>query len=82
MKKDHAIDCLKEILENCRSVNPDYFTLMYEAKPDDPFATGYVIHIKAFMDSVCKQEVKKIVEKNGLAMSEEKDSLVIFKPKK
>jgi hypothetical protein len=55
---------------------------MYEAKPDDPFATGYVIHIKAFMDSVCKQEVKKIVEKNGLAMSEEKDSLVIFKPKK
>jgi hypothetical protein len=52
-----------------------------DPNPEDALSTGYKIKIKTVMDNDCRQQIKRITKKHNLAVREEQDQIVVYKPK-
>jgi hypothetical protein len=79
MQKHEAAALLKEVLAECR-LDKDSFILM-EPNPQDALSSGYKIKIKAVIENPCRQQLKIITKRHDLAVSEEEDQIVIYKPR-
>jgi hypothetical protein len=80
MKRHEAVTCLREINSSCRQMSPDAVTLV-NSPIDDPFSTGYQVHIQTVLDSETKSQIQNIAQKRSLAVKEEKGKVVIYQPK-
>jgi len=52
-----------------------------EPGPEDALSTGYKIRVRAIVDNDCRQQIKRITKKNNLAVREEQNQIVVYKPK-
>ena len=80
VEKTESNTVLFEILQACENMDLNHFSIS-ETKAKNNYAAGYIISIKAFLDSVHKQEVLAIAKKHGLSAKEEKEALIIFRPR-
>jgi len=81
MRRDEAVAFLKEVMSSCANMSPDSVTLSH-AQSADSEIVGYQVHIKTVLDKKTKQQVQKIAEKHSVDLKQEKDELVVYKPKK
>ena len=52
-----------------------------EPNSKDTLSKGYKIRIIASMNNSCRVQVKAITKKNNLAVIEEQNQIIIYKPK-
>lgn len=79
MNKQEASVFLKELLSECK-FDSNSFVLM-EPNPKDTLSTGYKIRIIAILDKECRQLIKGITKKHDLAVVEEQNQIIVYKPK-
>jgi hypothetical protein len=79
MNKQEASTFLKHFLAECQ-LDSDSFVLL-EPTSNDTLSTGYKIRIKTVLDNDCRQQIKKITKKHNLAVVEEQNQIIIYKPK-
>ncbi len=79
MNKQEATYFLKELLAECK-LDSDSFILM-EPNPKDTLSTGYKIKIKTVLENDCRQEFRGITKKYNLAVIEEPNQIIVYKPK-
>jgi hypothetical protein len=79
MNKQEAASYLKEILNKCNLAS-DSFSLI-EPNSKDTLSKGYKIRIIASMNKACREQVKTITKKHDLAVIEEKNQIIIYRPK-
>ena len=79
MNKQEASAFLKELLSDC-NFDSNSFILM-EPNPEDTISTGYKIRIVAVLDNECRQRIRGITKKHDLAVVEEQDKIIVYKPK-
>jgi hypothetical protein len=77
--KKQASKFLKTLLTECKLDSNSY--VLVDPAPEDALSTGYKIKVKAIMDNDCRQQIKRITKKHNLAVSEEQDQIVVYKPK-
>ena len=81
MDSNEAQQVLLEVLQILENSGLDVYSLV-EVKANNEYATGYHVLIKAFLSTVHKQQVYEIAKKRGLNVSEQKEGLILYKPKK
>ncbi len=79
MNKQEASGLLKMLLTECK-LDSNSFILL-EPNPQDSLSTGYKIRIKTIMDNDCRQQVKGITKRHDLAVVEEQNQIIVYKPK-
>ncbi len=79
--RQEAADLLKELLGTFCSLEGKPFALM-PPNSDSVLSKGYQIHIKKTLDESTLLSVRRIVLDRGLAISEENNLTVIYKPAK
>ena len=79
MNKQEAASCLKEFLTKC-DLTSDSFVLV-EPNSKDTLSKGYKIRIIASMNNACRVQVKAITKKHDLAVIEEQNQIIVYKPK-
>jgi hypothetical protein len=79
MKRHEAISCLKKIQKACSNMSPDAVALV-DSKPDNNLSVGYQIHITGTLDQYTKKKIGAITSKNQLAMHEDNEKIIIYKP--
>lgn len=79
MNKLEASNLLKTLLTECK-LDSNSFILM-EPNPKDILSTGYKIRIKTIMDNDCRRRIKGITKKCDLAVVEEQNQIIVYKPK-
>jgi hypothetical protein len=79
MKKEEASGFLKEVLSEC-NLAANSFNLI---EPDikDTLSTGYKVQVKAVMQTEFRLKLKQITKKHDLAIAEEENQIIIYKPK-
>jgi hypothetical protein len=76
MDRTEAVNYLKELLKNCNNMSPE--SVSFE-KPAD--CQEYTVRIRGTIHEVDKQAVREVAKKYSLSIREEKDQILIFKPK-
>jgi hypothetical protein len=79
MNKKEARTFEKKVLTECK-IDPNSSTLL-EPNSGDTISTGYKVQIKAVMQNECRLRLKEITKKNDLAIKEENNQIIIYKPK-
>lgn len=79
MNKQEAGSLLKEVLAKC-NLDSDSFILM-EPNPKDNLSNGYKMRIKTVMVNECRLQLREITKKYDLAVIEEQNQIIIYKPK-
>ncbi len=79
MNKQEAASYLKEFLNKC-NLGSDSF-ILEEPNPNDTLSKGYKIRIIASMNNACREQIKKITKKHDLAVIEEQNEIIVYKPK-
>jgi hypothetical protein len=79
MNKQEASSFLKELLAECK-LDSNSFILM-EPNPKDSLSTGYKIRIKTVLENECRQRLREITKKYDLAVIEEQNQIIVYKPK-
>ncbi|HSQ48584.1 MAG TPA: hypothetical protein VLL96_02750 [Candidatus Deferrimicrobiaceae bacterium] len=79
MDKQEASKFLKTLLIECKMDSNSYVLLEPDAK--DALSTGYKVRIQKIMDNECRQQIKRITKKYNLAVKEEQNQIVVYKPK-
>jgi len=79
MNKQEASTFLKELLTKCK-FNSDSFILV-EPNPKDTLSTGYKIKVNTILNNESRQQIREITKKHDLAVIEEQDQIIIYKPK-
>ena len=79
MNKQEASFYLKEFLTKC-NLTSDSFILV-EPNTNDTLSEGYKIRIIASINNACREQVKTITKKHDLAVIEEKNQIIVYKPK-
>jgi hypothetical protein len=77
LKRQEAVEVLKEILASCKLLNPSYLSLHLSKHSGD-----YELHIKNHVAAASWNTLKEIVQKHGLAMREYDGFLVVYTPEK
>jgi hypothetical protein len=80
MKRHEAINCLREINNSCYNLSPAFVALM-DSKRDDQLSIGYQVHIQGVLDQNTRAKILGILSKYDLALNEEPNKIVIYKPK-
>ena len=76
MDRSEAVNYLKELLRNCTNMSPEAVSF------EQPTGyQGYAVRIKGALYETDKETVRNIAKKYCLAVKEEKDQILIFKPK-
>jgi hypothetical protein len=79
MNKQEASSLLKTLLTDCKLDSNSYELL--EPNPDDALSTGYKIRIMTILDNDCRQQIKGITKKHDLAVVEEHNQIIVYRPK-
>jgi hypothetical protein len=79
MNKQEASSLLKTLLTECK-LDSNSFILL-EPNPQDTLSTGYKIKINTIMDNDCRQQIKRITKRYDLAVVEEQNQIIVYKPK-
>jgi len=77
MDRSEAIVYLKELLRNCTNMSPEAVSFEQTAG-----YKGFTIRIKGAVYETDKDTIRNIAKKHWLAVKEEQDQFLIFKPKK
>jgi len=77
--KQEASKFLKTLLIECKLDSNSY--VLVEPGTEDALSTGYKIRVRAIVDNDCRQQIKRITKKNNLAVREEQNQIVVYKPK-
>jgi len=80
MNRHEAITCLKEINTSCCNMAPNFISLV-DSKQDDKLSIGYQVHIQGILDHDSRTKIHLIIAKYNLALNEETNKIVIYKPK-
>jgi hypothetical protein len=72
VKRQEAVEVLKEILKSCNLINFSYVSLHPLKEADE-----YELHIKNHVPESCQNLLNDIIEKDGLAMREQNCFLLI-----
>ena len=75
MDRSEAVNYLKELLRNCTNMSPEAVSFEQPAGYH-----GYTVRIKGTLYDTDKETVRNIAKKYCLAVKEEKDQVLIFKP--
>ncbi len=78
MKRNEAINVLKEISALCHALDT-YHIMLMPPNADDVHSKGNQLHIKANLDEKTRNCIKPILEKYGLTMVQEENLLVIYR---
>jgi hypothetical protein len=79
MNKQEASAVLKTLLTECRMDSNSFVIL--EPNPTDTLSTGYKVKIQTNLDNDCRQQIKGITKKHDLAVVEEQNQIIVYKPK-
>ncbi len=79
MNKQEASSFLKELLAECRLDSNSF--ILVEPNPKDSLSTGYKIRIKTVLENECRQRLREITKKYDLAVIEEQNQIIVYKPK-
>ena len=79
MRRDEAVNLLKELSDKCVCLAP-YAIMLMPPDSDDVLAKGYQLHIKADLNHEDLSCMIPHVEKQGLKLKQDKDLLIIYKP--
>ena len=79
MDRKEASSCLKELLAKCDLASDSF--MLIEPKPSDTLSKGYKICIMASMSNACREQVKTITKKHDLAVIEDQNQIIAYKPK-
>jgi len=80
MKREEAVAVYKEILNLGEQMGSNSFNLKL-SKNDEP-SEGYQICITMLSDGLVKEQIANIAKTHNLAVREEKDQVIVYKPKK
>ena len=78
MDRNEAVAYLKEILTLCSDLSPD--SISFE-NPNNTHSVGYRVHIKGKIYEHDLQKVKDIAKKHLLAVQEDSDGIVVYRPR-
>ena len=81
MKREEAVAIYKEILKLGEHMGSNSFNLKL-SKISDPTSEGYQICITMLSDGLVKEQIANIAKTHNLAVREEKDQVIVYKPKK
>ena len=76
MERSEAVNYLKELLRNWTNMSPESVSFVQPAGYH-----GFTVRIKGALYETDKETVRNIAKKYCLAVREEKDQVLIFKPK-
>ena len=79
MDRKEASSCLKELLAKCDLASDSF--MLIEPNRSDTISKGYKIRIMASMSNACREQVKTITKKHDLAVIEEQNQIIAYKPK-
>ena len=79
MDRKEASSCLKELLAKCDLASDSF--MLIEPNRSDTLSKGYKIRIMASMSNACREQVKTITKKHDLAVIEEQNQIIAYKPK-
>jgi len=75
MDRNEAVTYLKELLSQCSELSPE--SVSFEnAKNSD--SVGYQVHIKGIIHE--SERVRDVAKKHSLAVKEDTDGVVVYKP--
>ncbi len=77
MERNEAVTYLKELLTVCNDMSPE--AVSFE-KPKDNDFSGYAVHIKGAILDSDKQAVREVAKKHSLAVRENLNGVVVYKP--
>jgi dihydroxyacetone kinase len=80
MKRKEAIAIYEEIMKLTKCLGPNAYNLKM-SKKNDQTSVGYQIHITTLMVKEIIEQIKDIAKKHNLAVKEEKDDIIVYKPK-
>lgn len=78
MDRNEAVAYLKELLSLCNELSPD--TVSFE-NPKNSDSVGYRVNIKGKIQEPERQMVRDVAKKYSLAVKEDPDGVVVYKPK-
>jgi hypothetical protein len=76
-QRNEAVTYLKELLTVCNEMSLDSVSFE-KSKSNDP--TCYTVHIKGAIQDSDKQAVKEVAKKHSLAVKENLNRVVVYKP--
>jgi hypothetical protein len=79
MKRREAASFLKELLARCKLDSESFILLA--PNPKDTRSTGYTIKIKTILENECREHLREITKKYDLAVIEEQNQIIVYKPK-
>jgi len=79
MDRKEASSCLKELLAKCDLASDSF--MLIEPNRSDTLSKGYKIRIMASMSNACREQVKTITKKHNLAVIENQNQIIAYKPK-
>jgi dihydroxyacetone kinase len=81
MKRQEAIAIYEEIMKLTKCMGSNAYNLKL-SKKDDQTSVGYQIRITTSVVNEIMEQIKEIAKKHNLAVKEEKDEIIVYKPKK
>ena len=75
MDRNEAVTYLKELLNTCQSMSPQAVSFEKNGA-----SAGFKVHIKGVTNEPDKEKIRGIAQKHSLAVEEESDAVVIYKP--
>jgi len=70
---------LKEVLVKCNLTSNSFILL--EPNPNDTLSKGYKVRITASMNDACRKKLRIITKRHSLAVIEEQNQIIVYKPK-
>jgi hypothetical protein len=74
-----AVSVLREIISKCNLIVN--FVNLVPPRADDVVSKGYQIHIKPSIDTCDREVVLRIIVEHQLALQEDDEKIIIYKPK-
>ncbi len=79
MERKEAVGVLRSILDKCSTENVTKVMIM-PSTSDNGYATGSQIYIEAVFDNEAKHFLQTIAAQKNLAIKEEQNRIIIYKP--
>jgi hypothetical protein len=77
MDRNEAVTYLKELLSQCSELSPE--SVSFE-NPKNSDSIGYQVIIKGAIQKSDRETVRDVAKKHSLAVKEDTDGVVIYKP--
>ena len=78
MKRQEAVELLKEIVAGCKSISPNHISLK-SPSDEDTISEGYELHIKNHFDKADLKCLSDILHKRSLTMKNHDGFVAIYK---